>query len=180
MAKIILPDIKDLENYNNQELLQLIRTMEKRLRSRETALEKAGLSEFSNFGGVSPRGFKFSKKQAQKSDSARRILIARYKKLKAALDNPRNTIKGAKYQLKKKLSTNGETTGAAGHARYTAIMDMVAPGDRDEVRGLDSNDVFKYSEIALENKEEGLLTYQEFKDAMKNDKDNEDFDPLSV
>lgn len=141
MAKIILPDIKDLENYNNQELLKLIRTMEKRLRSREAALEKAGLSEFSNFGGVSPRGFKFSTKQAQKADSTRRILIARYKKLKAALDNPRNTIKGAK---RRRL----ETTGENGQTRYKLIMDELTESERDRVRETYASDeVFEIGDI---------------------------------
>ena len=141
MAKgIKMLSIDELEQMNEKELKAEVARLKARLRSRRSALKKAGLNEYVD--AATP--------QVEKSEfsAEKQRLLAEIKELHAKLNDPLTTIKGAREHLRNKASglkqydpeNPVDTSGDRGHAHYTAIMDLIPQSARDEARSLDDSE----------------------------------------
>lgn len=72
-----------------------------------------------------------------------------------------------------KKYVGGARTGADAHDRYKAIMDNVRKADRDEVRGMDYEDVFTAAD-ALVEEATGYWTAEELENYIMEYLDDED------
>lgn len=78
--------------------------------------------------------------------------------------NKRRSKRRAKPRLNKiKQYVGGARTGSEAHDRYKAIMENVLKSDRDEVRGMDYEDVFTAAD-ALVDEATGYWTAEELEE----------------
>ena len=176
MAKEIkMLSLDELEQMNEKELKAEVARLKARIRSRRSALKKAGLDQFADAENLSMDvGLKTYNDSL--IDARKRGLIAEIRELQAQLNNPSFTVKGAKRRYKeyyggrygeatKNVERNeqGKIKGGSANERYGAIMDLVSPSDRKYIRDQDSQDVFQYTEIILkQGLHQGLITKEDF------------------
>ena len=80
-------------------------------------------------------------------------------------DLKREIIRQERVATMNELKNNSATTGSAAHDRYKEIMDMLVKGSKENVRSMDSQDVFNAFDEISDNYDGKLLTYQQFMDA---------------
>ena len=83
----------------------------------------------------------------------------------------KRTVRKRTNKIKKYVG--GARTGTEAHDRYKAIMDNVRKSDRDEVRGMDYEDVFTAAD-ALVDDATGYWTAEELEDYIMEYLDNEE------
>lgn len=72
--------------------------------------------------------------------------------------------KDSKKRRDKIKENQGPRTGTAAHDWFASIMDNVAVSDRDEVRGLDYEDVFDAAEELVDKPQGGYWTADQIED----------------
>ena len=83
----------------------------------------------------------------------------------------KRTVRKRTNKIKKYVG--GARTGTEAHDRYKAIMDNVKKSDRDEVRGMDYEDVFTAAD-ALVEEATGYWTAEELEDYIMEYLDNDE------
>lgn len=80
-------------------------------------------------------------------------------------DLKRELIRQERVATVNEIRNNTATTGSSAHDKYKEIMDMIVKGSKENVRSMDSQDVFNAFDEISNNYEGKLLTYQQFLDA---------------